>query len=41
VKKESGYKKARKRQLKLLDKGFNMGTKGKISTSRDELHERK
>ena len=41
VRKKSGYKKARDRQLGLLDKGFNMGTKGKISISRDKLHERK
>jgi len=41
VKKESGYKKAKKRQLKLLEKGFDLGTQGKISLSRDKLHERK
>jgi hypothetical protein len=41
ISKESGYKKARNRQLRLLDKGFNMGTKGKIGISRDKLHERK
>lgn len=41
VKKESGYKKAKRRQLKLLEKGFDLGTQGKISLSRDKLHERK
>jgi len=41
VKKESGYKKAKKRQIKLLEKGFDLGTQGKISLSRDKLHERK
>ncbi|MBD3414294.1 MAG: CopG family transcriptional regulator [Candidatus Aminicenantes bacterium] len=41
VTKDTGYKKARKRQIKLLEKGFDLGTQGKISISRDRLHERK
>lgn len=41
VKEESGYEEAKKRQLALMEKGFNLGTKGKIKFSRDELHERR
>lgn len=40
IRKNSGYKKAKNRQLILLDKGFDLGTKGRIQTKRDELHER-
>lgn len=36
----SGYEKARKRQLRMLDEGFNLGTNGRISATREELHER-
>lgn len=36
----SGYKNARNRQLRTLKKGLDLGTKGFLSTSRDELHER-
>ena len=38
--KDTDYYIARKRQLKYLAKGFNLGTKGKIGGSRDELYER-
>jgi metal-responsive CopG/Arc/MetJ family transcriptional regulator len=41
VKEETGYQRARNRQIALMEKGFNMGTKGKISISREELHERR
>jgi hypothetical protein len=41
VREESDYDKARKRQLRLLKRGFDLGTKGRISTSRDELHVRR
>ena len=34
------YNKARKRQLRLLKKGMNLGTGGQVKTSRDELHAR-
>jgi len=37
----SGYAKARERQLALLDKGLELGTKGGISAARNELHGRK
>lgn len=36
----SGYTKAMHRQLKLLETGFDLGTRGRISVSRDKLHER-
>jgi uncharacterized protein involved in exopolysaccharide biosynthesis len=34
------YSAARERQLSLLEKGFDLGTGGQISWTRDELHER-
>jgi len=41
VKEATGYKKAKNRQLKLLKNGINLSTKGYITTSREELHERR
>jgi len=41
VREATGYKKAKKRQLKLLKEGFNLGTKGHIIVSREELHARR
>jgi len=41
VREETGYRKARIRQLKLLKKGFDLGTQGKIAVSREELHARR
>ena len=41
VRKANGYKKARQRQLKLLKEGLDLGTKGDIATTRDEIHERR
>ena len=38
---ETGYRRARNRQMALMDKGFDLGTKGKISVKRDELYERR
>ncbi|MGE5549194.1 MAG: CopG family transcriptional regulator [Bacteroidota bacterium] len=40
VRNDDAYAQARARQLALMKKGFNMGTNGKITWSRDELHER-
>jgi len=40
IESRQGYDAARKRQLTLLEKGFDLGTGGKISWTRDELHER-
>ncbi len=41
VKEESGYQRARDRQVALMERGFDMGTKGKISVTREELHARR
>ena len=41
VREADGYKRARQRQLKLLEEGIDLGTKGRITTARDELHERR
>lgn len=41
VREANGYKKARRRQLKLLKEGLNLGTKGHITTTREEVHERR
>jgi metal-responsive CopG/Arc/MetJ family transcriptional regulator len=40
VRESTGYKRARTRQVGLLQKGLNLGTNGSISVSREELHER-
>jgi len=40
VREETDYCKAQKRQLRLLKKGLDLGTGGKVKTSRDELHAR-
>ena len=34
------YEQARRKAVALMDKGFNLGTHGKITWTRDELHER-
>lgn len=40
VMEDSGYEKARERQLRLLRTGLNLGTHGRVSYSREELHAR-
>lgn len=40
VEEVSGYKKAMERQIKLMATGFDLGTCGSSTISRDELHER-
>jgi len=35
-----GYAEARRQMLKDLQKGYNLGTYGKIGWTRDDLHER-
>ena len=40
VREEADYNKARKRQLRLLEEGLDLGTRGQVKTSRDELHAR-
>jgi hypothetical protein len=39
--KASGYQKARKRQLRMIETKLDLGTKGKILIDRKDLHERK
>lgn len=41
VKEESGYQRARDRQIALMERGFDLGTKGKITVTREELHARR
>lgn len=38
VREKTDYNKARKRQLRLLKKGLDLGTGGQVKTDRDELH---
>jgi len=40
VREESDYNKAQKKQLRLLKKGMDLGTKGHVKISRDDLHVR-
>ena len=40
VREEADYNSAQKRQLRLLKKGLNLGTKGRIKINRDDLHAR-
>jgi metal-responsive CopG/Arc/MetJ family transcriptional regulator len=40
VREDTGYKKARERQLKILRRGLDLGTKGSIKISREEIHAR-
>jgi metal-responsive CopG/Arc/MetJ family transcriptional regulator len=40
VREANGYKKARLRQIKLLKQGFDLGTEGHISITREEIHGR-
>ena len=37
---ETGYQRARARHLSLLAAGVDLGTRGRIGWTRDELHER-
>ena len=37
----SGYGEARERQLKLLESGFDLGTNGTISVTREDVHGRR
>jgi len=40
LREESNYTKAQKRSLRLLKKGLDLGTKGQVKISRDDLHAR-
>lgn len=41
VKEETGYQRAKERQIALMEKGLDLGTKGKLAVSREQLHERR
>ncbi len=41
VNKETGYQKAKSRQIAFMEKGIDLGTKGKINIPREDLHERR
>lgn len=38
---ETNFKSAKRRQLALLKQGFDLGTKGRMNTTRETLHERR
>jgi SOS response regulatory protein OraA/RecX len=40
LKDETSFKSAKRRQLALLKQGFDMGTNGHVTATREELHER-
>ena len=40
IKEASGYKKAKDRQMDLLNQGIDLGTKGRMTITREELHAR-
>lgn len=41
VMQESGYQRARERQIALMKKGVDLGSKGKVTITREDLHERR
>jgi len=41
VKEAAGYQRAKERQLRLLRRGFDLGTRGKITILREKLHARR
>ena len=41
VNKETGYQKAKSRQIAFMEKGIDLGTQGKITVPREDLHERR
>lgn len=41
LRESSGYAAARNRQLKILEKGYDLGTGGVLGTAREELHARR
>ena len=41
VKEATGYKRAKRRQSKLIKEGIDLGTKGKIIIKREETHARR
>jgi len=41
IRKDTGYKEAMEREINLMEKGLNLGTKGRRPCTREELHERR
>jgi metal-responsive CopG/Arc/MetJ family transcriptional regulator len=41
VREANGYKKARQRQVRILQQGLNLGTKGHMIATREEVHDRR
>ncbi len=41
LRKDSGYDAARRHWTKLVSRGYDLGIKGKLEITRDEMHERK
>lgn len=41
VEHETGYERARQRNTERLEKGFYLGTGGKVNWARDDLHDRR
>ena len=41
IRKTTGYKEAKERQIRLMRKGFDFGIKGRLTISREEIHERR
>ena len=41
LRESSGYAAARNRQLKILEKGYDLGTEGVLDKTREELHARR
>jgi len=39
--KQADYDKAKKRHMKILETGYDLGTKGNLMVTREELHERR
>lgn len=41
IREDTGYKKAKQRQTKILKMGLNLGSEGRVQFSREELHARR
>ena len=41
VERKTGYQQARRRSIARLEKGFHLGTDGRVRWTRDELHDRR
>jgi metal-responsive CopG/Arc/MetJ family transcriptional regulator len=41
VQEASGFRKARERQIRLLRSGLDLGTRGTLTITREDLHERR